>query len=159
MIYLLDNILYPNMDAVRNKSAEINITLTRMINSDGIKVNDQLPNVDMLNEVLAKRLIASEIKSFGDKMYKEAGNNLEYLAQSCGINTIVLPGNTSTLYNNGILKLKKSVRNPVQKVNTDQLLNFLRQAGVQEELLQQAKAAATTSNKPAVYLTVESSFK
>jgi len=148
----------PNMDPVKNKTAEISIRLSHLVTVDGLVVQNENPNVVMLNEMLAKRLVGSQIRTYGDKMYREAGDNMEYLAVACGLNVNVEPGTSTVVHDNGTLKFEKAVRNPLQKVNAGLLIDFLRQAGVQEELLQQAKTAATSYSKPAVYLTVKSSL-
>lgn len=145
------------MDPVKNKTAEIGINLSQTITLEGLVPRHENPTVTILNEMLAKRLVGSQIKSYGEKLYKEAGDKIEYLAITSGLNVDVAPGNSIIVHDNGILKLEKSVRNPLPKINTDQLLDYLRQAGVQEDLLQQAKSSATYHTKPAVYLTIKSS--
>lgn len=159
MTCIMISTIIQNMDPVKNKTSEVGIRLNQLITVEGLVVPHENPNVVMLNELMAKRLVGSQVKSHGEKMYKEAGDNLEYLATTCGLNIAVAPGNSIIVHDNGTLKLEKSVRAPFQKVNTDHLLDFLRQAGIQEELLQQAKTAATSYSKPAVYLTVKSSLK
>ena len=147
------------MDPVESKVSEIRTKLVRLTSSEGLVPSSENPNISVLNEAMAKRWMGSQIKSSGEKMYKEAGGDLEYLAVTCGFNVAVAPGTSATIHDNGTLKLEKAVRNPIRKVNTDQLLDFLRQEGIQEELLERAKAAATSYSKAAVYLKVKSSLK
>ena len=147
-----------NMDPVKTKITDTSIRLNHFLTVEGLVVPDANRDVAILNEMLAKRLLGAQIKSYGERMYKEAGENMEYLALTCGLNVNVAFGNSVIVHDNGLLKLERSVRNPLKKVNSDQLIDFLRRSGVQEELLQQALVAATSYSKPAVYLTVKSSL-
>lgn len=147
----------PNMDPVKAKTSEIALRLNHLPVTDGLITPNADPNITILNELMAKRMVASQIKSFGEKMYKDTTDNIEYAAMSCGFDINVPSGTSAVIHNNGILKLEKSVRNPCQKVDIDQLFNHLIQAGVSENLLQEAKTAASSYRKPAVFLTVKSS--
>jgi len=145
------------MNPIKSKTAEIKLVLDSAIKYDGLIVPDVQPDLQLLNVELAKRVVSTQVKSHAEKTYKESGERIEYLAEKCGFNTNISPGNSSLLYDNGVLQLEKSVRNPVRKVDVNRFIELLTAAGVSPDLLQQSKEAATTFSKPAVFLTVKSS--
>jgi hypothetical protein len=48
-------------------------------------------------------------------MYREAGDNMEYLAVACGLNVNVEPGTSTVVHDNGTSKIRESSQKPTSE--------------------------------------------
>lgn len=102
---------------------------------------------------MADRLLASKIISLGQKKYKDAGTELERLAQQVGVNVNVAPGE-SVSYSDGGLTFTKRVAKSRKFIDHDIFCSELVKLGVSQQVIGKALQNSTTDRNPASYVKV-----
>jgi len=143
------------MERLERKLTDVDMILKGIFEVDELEVDEENDDMKILNKSMVRRLLAGKIKSFAEKIYKEEGTKIEFLARKSGIDTELNPGEKQILHDNGILKVEKSVRNPTKKIDIEKVFEYLSEEGVSLDLLNKSKEEATKYNKPPVYITVK----
>jgi hypothetical protein len=139
-----------------DKLTNLSLTLKTSLRYDELVPASNDPQIAALNKAMADRVVGKLVKEHGERLYEQAGLALEASAAAMNLNVALAPGQTATVYDNGLLCFIKSVKHPAKVVDAKKLASFLLAAGVDKVLIDQATAYATTERKAATYLTVTS---